>query len=451
MKDSVKVYFDFGKSKEKIEKIAKEIYKNLIDNVIKGAKKDEFPPIEIEETSDEESADIIITSKIKKDPSSGKYILFVKDNVTPDHLKLISKSDVKIVIFERSFLSEYEEKGKFEKALKELIRELMMQRELNEAAFKKKVTWKFNIKRGSEPSIEASLFLDASMREIRKKIINIKKNMESIWKDLFEKSRKKSKKVASMFEGEKFDDLKRELKEISKDIEKLRGKLSTYPSVLLTGPTGSGKSFLAKIISETIMDDFHMLTISTPSIPPQIIDGELFGSVKGAYTDAKSRPGAMISKMGGVVFLDEIAEVLPETQAKILVYMSTLKVKPEGLDFELPAPVFLIAATNKNVEEEMRKGNFREDLYHRFRWKIKVPSLEDRKSEMRFLISFILVNRIASMGKNPKDFYITYRAIQKLEEKKYPGNFRELESVISEALENAVSSDRNIVMERDIP
>ena len=450
MKNSVKVYFEFGRSKKDLEDTVREVYRNLVDNIIRGAKREEFPSIKVEETSDLEESDIVITSRVVKEAIPGRIILFVKNSVTPDHLKFISKNDVKVIIFERNFMSEYEEKGKFERALKELIRESMMQKELNEAAFKKRVNWKFDMRGKEEGVIEASLFLDTSMREVRKKLVSIKKNMEDVWKDLFEKARRMREKSVNLFKKGEFENLEKSLKDISKLTENLRSKVSTYPSVLLTGPTGSGKSFLAKIMSEIIMNDHDPLTISVPSVPPQIIDGELFGSVEGAYTDSRNHPGAMISKMGGVVFLDEIAEVPPEVQARLLVYMSTLRLKPEGLDFEIPAPVFLIAATNRDIEEEMRKRNFREDLYHRFRWKIRVPSLGSRKSEMRFLISFVLVNRLASMGKNPREFYITYRAIQKLEEREYSGNFRELESIISEALENALEHERNIIMERDI-
>jgi len=445
-------------------------------NVQEDLKKDEFKGISIHKdklsnAQKHKNIDycIVISSikdtkkDLKKLENAGikhvKMILFI-DKINQKVLKRSKEYDIKSIHFVKNFKKEYEEKGNFEKSIKEAIREFLYYGETDEAIVKKKFTWKYESSKNEKDTEEkeATLYLDSSMRKLKSELSIIKREtkhwFEKIGKDMgkIREDLRKFDDIEKMWdisENKALKKLRYDGGEIAKKVIQEKKKIASIPSVLITGPTGSGKSFIAQIISKEIFGqapEFIHLSL----LAKDIISSELFGVKEGAYSDAANRYGAVLSNIGRALVLDEIAEVPPDIQSKLLVYMDSYRIRPEGCDEEFIAPVFIIATTNKNIKEEIERGSFREDLYYRFRWKIEIPPLSDRKSEMRFLISYLLVRKMEFMGMNPEEYYISYKAIEKLENRKYRGNFRELEAVISQSIDNMMLNHRNILITRDI-
>ncbi len=190
--------------------------------------------------------------------------------------------------------------------------------------------------------------------------------------------------------------------------------------------------------------------ISTVNIGKDVLEAELFGVIPGTFTDAVPRPGRLLLAWGGVVFLDEIGDLPPEIQAKFLVYLDELEFLPSGWPYswKVFSPVYLIAATNKNLKQAMEAGTFRRDLYHRFPYKLRVPSLRERRSDLRPLIDLVLQDPAFNPGGWVKE--ISLGAIARLEAYDFPGNFRELESILARAVFRAMQAGRQSLLEEDL-
>ncbi len=210
------------------------------------------------------------------------------------------------------------------------------------------------------------------------------------------------------------------------------------PSVLLLGETGCGKSLLSSIAANVIMPDKELTKINISSYNKESIDLMLFGAEKGSYTDSdRDRMGVFIGHCGEVVFLDEIGDMDIETQTHLLTYMDNGQVMPRGMTSTVCSPCILIAATNKDVNND---STFRKDILNRFEHVIKIPPIRERKQDMRLLISMLLQNDKL----NPlitdiqhKVQRISLDAIKYLEDREYSGNFRELKFRISQAVNSA--------------
>ena len=205
----------------------------------------------------------------------------------------------------------------------------------------------------------------------------------------------------------------------------------TSASVLITGPNGSGKELVAQNLYQ--MSNRSMgpyVEVNCAAIPPELIDSELFGHKKGSFTSAiRDHKGKFEQADGGTIFLDEIGDMSLAAQAKVLRVLQEKKLTPVGGDKEISVDVRVIAATNKNLREEIEKGNFREDLYHRLSViVIKVPSLEERREDIPELISHF-AERIASDSGEPVRTF-SPAAVKLLKEKNWPGNIRELRNVV---------------------
>ncbi len=205
----------------------------------------------------------------------------------------------------------------------------------------------------------------------------------------------------------------------------------TSASVLITGPNGSGKELVAQNLYQ--MSNRSMgpyVEVNCAAIPPELIDSELFGHKKGSFTSAiRDHKGKFEQADGGTIFLDEIGDMSLAAQAKVLRVLQEKKLTPVGGDKEISVDVRVIAATNKNLREEIEKGNFREDLYHRLSViVIKVPSLEERREDIPELISHF-AERIASDSGEPVRSF-SPEAVKLLKEKNWPGNIRELRNVV---------------------
>ena len=231
----------------------------------------------------------------------------------------------------------------------------------------------------------------------------------------------------------------REMIGASVPVEHLRemiGKVApTQASVLITGPYGSGKELVAQSIyqlSERSMMPF--VEVNCAAIPSELIDSELFGHKKGSFTSAiKDHKGKFEQADGGTIFLDEIGDMSLPAQAKVLRVLQERKLTPVGGDKEITVDVRVIAATNKNLTEEIQKGNFREDLYHRLSVIVlKVPALDERKEDIPLLISHFSEQICTESGKPVREF--SPEAVKRLAERPWPGNIRELRNVVERLL-----------------
>ena len=209
----------------------------------------------------------------------------------------------------------------------------------------------------------------------------------------------------------------------------------TQASVLITGPNGSGKELVAQGIyqmSQRSMMPF--VEVNCAAIPSELIDSELFGHKKGSFTSAiKDHKGKFEQADGGTIFLDEIGDMSLAAQAKVLRVLQERKLTPVGGDKEITVDVRVLAATNKNLQEEIAKGNFREDLYHRLSVIVlKVPALDERKEDIPLLINHFSAMISSESGKPVREF--SAEAIDLLSNKEWPGNIRELRNVVERLL-----------------
>ena len=214
------------------------------------------------------------------------------------------------------------------------------------------------------------------------------------------------------------------------------GKVApTQASVLITGPNGSGKELVAQSIyqmSERSMMPF--IEVNCAAIPSELIDSELFGHKKGSFTSAiRDHKGKFEQADGGTIFLDEIGDMSLAAQAKVLRVLQEKKLTPVGGDKEVTVNVRVVAATNKNLREEITKGNFREDLFHRLSVIVlQVPALDDRKDDIPLLIEHFSKCICEESGKPVRPF--DDEAVTLLRQRSWPGNIRELRNVVERLL-----------------
>lgn len=213
--------------------------------------------------------------------------------------------------------------------------------------------------------------------------------------------------------------------------------------ILIEGETGTGKTLVARWIADYLRRSedegqrrtmrMELLHLNVAALPPSLVESELFGSVQGAYTDAPGRPGIFLLGYGQVVFLDEVGELSPEVQAKLLVYLDTYAFRPLGwpVEEDVVAPACVIAATNQDLAEKVRRGEFRRDLYHRFRYRLRVPPLRARREDLPVLVDLVLQDPEVNPGLAITA--ISDRALEALGRHPFPGNFRELEDVLGRA------------------
>ena len=219
-------------------------------------------------------------------------------------------------------------------------------------------------------------------------------------------------------------------------LKEMIGKVApTQASVLITGPNGSGKELVAQGIYQLSgRSMMPFVEVNCAAIPSELIDSELFGHKKGSFTSAiRDHKGKFEQADGGTIFLDEIGDMSLPAQAKVLRVLQEKKLTPVGGDKEITVDVRVIAATNKNLQEEIAKGNFREDLYHRLSVIVlRVPPLDDRKEDIPILVEYF-AEKISSESGKPVTLF-SDEALQLLQEHSWPGNIRELRNVVERLL-----------------
>ena len=229
------------------------------------------------------------------------------------------------------------------------------------------------------------------------------------------------------------------LKLIKAMIEKVA---PTDARVLITGQNGTGKEVVARMIhSLSNRAEAAFVEVNCAAIPSELIESELFGHMKGSFTGAvKDRAGKFEQADGGTIFLDEIGDMSLSAQAKVLRALQENKITRVGADKDIDVNVRVIAATNKNLEEEIKAGRFREDLYHRLSViLIQVPTLNERVEDIPLLADHFITQICEESGVAKST--ITPDAIAELQKINWTGNIRELRNVIERLL---ILCDKNI-------
>lgn len=206
---------------------------------------------------------------------------------------------------------------------------------------------------------------------------------------------------------------------------------TTDARVLITGPNGTGKELVAHWLHEkSERSKGPLVEVNCAAIPSELIESELFGHVKGAFTSAvKDREGKFEAANGGTIFLDEIGDMSLSAQAKVLRALQESRIQRVGNDKDIKVDVRVIAATNKNLKKEIEEGRFREDLYHRLAViLIQVPSLNDRREDIPLLVDFFASKIAEEQGTAKKSF--STKALKLLQDYDWTGNIRELRNVV---------------------
>ena len=210
----------------------------------------------------------------------------------------------------------------------------------------------------------------------------------------------------------------------------------TDARVLITGANGTGKELVARWLHEkSDRASMPFIEVNCAAIPSELIESELFGHEKGAFTGAqKQHKGKFEQADGGTLFLDEIGDMSLAAQAKVLRVLQENKLTKVGGDKDITVNVRVVAATNKNLKEEIEKGNFREDLYHRISViVIRVPSLAERREDIPMLIDHFIKHICQESGKPVKE--IDADAVEELCNHAWSGNIRELRNVPADTLQ----------------
>lgn len=209
----------------------------------------------------------------------------------------------------------------------------------------------------------------------------------------------------------------------------------TDARVLIQGGNGTGKELVARSLHQkSLRSQMPYIEVNCAAIPSELIESELFGHEKGSFTSAiKQHKGKFEQADGGTLFLDEIGDMSLSAQAKVLRVLQEKKLSRVGSDKDITVDVRVIAATNKNLREEIAKGTFREDLYHRLSViVITVPALDERKSDIPLLVDYFINQICAESGKSTRP--IESEAMQLLVNRSWTGNIRELRNVVERLL-----------------
>jgi DNA-binding NtrC family response regulator len=216
------------------------------------------------------------------------------------------------------------------------------------------------------------------------------------------------------------------------DVKSVIDKVApTEARVLITGPNGTGKELVAHWLHQkSNRSSGSLVEVNCAAIPSELIESELFGHLKGAFTSAnKDRAGKFEAANEGTLFLDEIGDMSLPAQAKVLRALQENKIQRVGSDKDIKVNVRIIAATNKDLKKEILEGRFREDLYHRLAViLIKVPSLNDRREDIPLLINFFSSQISIEQGTATKHF--SEKAMNLLKSYDWTGNVRELRNVV---------------------
>lgn len=231
--------------------------------------------------------------------------------------------------------------------------------------------------------------------------------------------------------------------------ERIHQVASVRSIVLITGESGTGKELVARAIHQlSPRKNRPFVAMNCAALPENLVEDELFGHVKGAYTGAESdREGRFKQAHRGTLFIDEIGEMAPRTQAKLLRVLESMEYSPVGTTAFEKVDVRVLAATNRNIHEEVEKGNFREDLFYRINVvRIDLPTLRDRPGDIAILARAFIDEISAANDREVRS--VSPEALRALEQYSWPGNVRELRNVLEQII---VLSDREEIAIDDLP
>jgi transcriptional regulator with PAS, ATPase and Fis domain len=216
--------------------------------------------------------------------------------------------------------------------------------------------------------------------------------------------------------------------------------------VFIIGESGTGKELIARTIHEKgKRGKGQFVALNCGAIPDLLLESELFGHARGAFTGAiRNKPGLIEEANGGTFFLDEIGDLVPHLQAKLLRLLQEREIRRVGENRTRPVDVRFISATNKNLEKEIDKGHFREDLYYRLKIiSVELPPLRERKEDILYLLNHYVEKYCADM--NREQAFFSPLALELLLDYPWPGNVRELQNEIQKCL--ILSGEENIIRE----
>lgn len=275
------------------------------------------------------------------------------------------------------------------------------------------------IKKGAFDFIEKPL-------DLNRILITIKNAKEKV--HLVKETRSLKKKVY----GQEMVGESLAIREIKEMIEKVA---PTDARVLVMGANGTGKEMVARNLHQkSNRSAMPYVEVNCAAIPSELIESELFGHEKGSFTSAiKQHKGKFEQADGGTLFLDEIGDMSLAAQAKVLRVLQEKKLSRVGSDKDIVVDVRVVAATNKNLKEEIAKGTFREDLYHRLSViVINVPTLDQRKEDIPLLVDYFMGQICQETGMQPRK--VEPEAMKLLVDKSWTGNIRELRNVVERLL-----------------
>ncbi|MGH7480936.1 MAG: sigma-54-dependent transcriptional regulator [Longimicrobiales bacterium] len=224
----------------------------------------------------------------------------------------------------------------------------------------------------------------------------------------------------------------------------------TDSTVLITGESGTGKEILARYIhSLSDRDGGTFVSVNCAALPETLLESEMFGHVKGSFTGAvRDKDGLLVAAKGGSFFLDEVGEMSPALQVKLLRAIQEREVVPVGATEPVPIDVRIIAATNRELENEIRRGTFRSDLYYRLNViTLHMPPLRDRGDDIPLLAEHFLAT-LASESANGAAYELDADALEALRRYDWPGNVRELENALERA---AILAQDGVIGTKELP
>lgn len=243
--------------------------------------------------------------------------------------------------------------------------------------------------------------------------------------------------------------------EMKKVYETVKKVASTLANVMILGESGTGKELVAKAVHDSSSrEDQPFVVINCGGIPENLLESELFGYMKGSFTGAHTdKPGLFEVAHGGTIFLDEIAELPPLLQVKLLRAVQEKSFRRIGGTEDIKVDVRIISATNKNLEEKVKENTFREDLYYRLNViPIHIPPLRDRQEDIPLLTKHLIRKYAVEFGKEIRN--ISSYAMDLLMKYRFPGNVRELENIIERSIALETSNiilPENLVLNSNVP